>query len=183
MSVLVEEDNAQIVKQAREEGVFEIHQALRMAINRAVADGDGDEMAPELAAAVGADRMVVFEEVGDAGGHGQVADLFAAEISNGCLQVGDTRAERKCGGVDAAEDAGGEGRVAFHDRFQVGGAGVLIVGHLDDLHGDVWQRGYVLDSLEEVLERRGAHRWARSALWTCHHRQVLIAQAEFDKKL
>ena len=35
MSVLVEEDNAQIVKQAREEGVFEIHQALRMAINRA----------------------------------------------------------------------------------------------------------------------------------------------------
>ena len=64
--------------------------------------------------------MVVFEEVGDAGGHGQVADLFAAEISNGCLQVGDTRAERKCGGVDAAEDAGGEGRVAFHDRFQVG---------------------------------------------------------------
>jgi len=133
--VLEFDQEADVVKEAGEEGLVG-EAELDVGGDHAAAGADGDGVRPEVLGGDGRGERAALEELGEAGGDGDVLDGVEPEKDDGAVDGPDLAGEAVEGGVDHLEDPRGEGGVFADDVVQVlGGAGGRL-NQLDDLQRD-----------------------------------------------
>jgi len=86
--VLIGQDDANVVQEARQEGFLMIWHILALR-NHTRANGDCHEVSPQLRPLVRPERVIPGEQRAYPRGHRQVSDLVEPKVANGLLEVRD----------------------------------------------------------------------------------------------
>src|SRR6185295_13977480 len=135
---------ADVVDQAGQEGL--VCQAQTERVGDHLGGGGRDvAVRPQLAGREVGSQVPAPEELGEAGGNGDVLDGVEAEHDDGPVDRADLPGQPVEGRVDDLQDAAAQRGVAGDDLVKVLGRGLGVLDQFDHLNGDLRERRDVAD--------------------------------------